>query len=112
MGTVVWPAQPAIVTEWIRQSRQAERAAWNTMMTGANRVEDIITVADQAFTLLTAAFEMPADVRAAYEAWAKEWNALVRQQREARQRRINAREVAAVRAAACPRCFATHAGEC
>jgi hypothetical protein len=29
-----------------------------------------------------------------------------------RQARVNAREVAAVRSAACPRCFSTHRGEC
>lgn len=28
------------------------------------------------------------------------------------QARLNAREVSAVRSAACPRCFTTHAGEC
>lgn len=32
--------------------------------------------------------------------------------RDARQARVNAREVAQVRQAACPRCFSTHAGEC
>jgi hypothetical protein len=29
-----------------------------------------------------------------------------------RQTRVNARQVAQVRQSACPRCFATHAGEC
>lgn len=51
-----------------------------------------------------------------YDRQARVWNAEVARQqaeREARlQARKNAREVAAVRAAACPRCFATHAGEC
>ena len=45
-----------------------------------------------------------------------EWNQIVGAARQAcndrRQAKINAREVAAVKAAACPTCFATHAGEC
>jgi len=32
--------------------------------------------------------------------------------RDAAQAQVNARDLAKVRAAACPRCFATHAGEC
>lgn len=39
-----------------------------------------------------------------------QWNAIARADR--RQAKINAREVAKVRAAACTECFVTHAGEC
>lgn len=46
---------------------------------------------------------------AAYNAAADAHNAKVR---AARQARINAREVSAIRAAACPRCMSTHPGEC
>lgn len=45
-----------------------------------------------------------------------EWNAIARAVRarraDRRQAKVNAREVAKVRAAACPECFVTHAGEC
>lgn len=45
----------------------------------------------------------------AYNKAAREYN---ERARAARQAKINAREVAKVRAAACPRCTITHAGEC
>lgn len=45
-----------------------------------------------------------------------EWNTIARAVRarraDRRQAKVNAREVAKVRAAACPTCFASHAGEC
>jgi hypothetical protein len=45
-----------------------------------------------------------------------EWNTIASAARarraERRQAKVNAREVAKVRAAACGTCFATHAGEC
>lgn len=46
---------------------------------------------------------------AAYNAAAGAHNAQVRARRQAR---ANAAEVAALRAAACPRCMSTHPGEC
>lgn len=49
----------------------------------------------------------------------REWDEHIARLRSARQAqadrkqaRVNARVVAAVRSAACPRCFSTHAGEC
>lgn len=45
-----------------------------------------------------------------------EWNEIARAVNERiksrRQAKINAREISKIRAAACPVCFATHAGEC
>jgi Zn finger protein HypA/HybF involved in hydrogenase expression len=53
---------------------------------------------------------------AAYDRQVQAWNEACARYREAadarQQARKNAREVAAVRAAACPSCFATHAGDC
>lgn len=52
----------------------------------------------------------------AYRASVRTWNEYVDSHNAAikanRQARRNAREVSAVRSAACPRCFSTHAGEC
>jgi hypothetical protein len=51
-----------------------------------------------------------------YNAQAKVWNAWLKSEERARkienQARKNTRETAAVRAGACARCMATHAGEC
>lgn len=44
-----------------------------------------------------------------YNAAVATWNAAIKAKRQAR---LNAVEVAKVRAAACPVCFATHPGEC
>jgi hypothetical protein len=53
---------------------------------------------------------------ARYDREVDEYNAAVRDYNAAiaaaAQARVNALQVAKVRAAACPRCFATHAGEC
>jgi hypothetical protein len=53
---------------------------------------------------------------ARYEREADEYNAAVAvhnaASRGAAQARVNAREVAQIRDAACPNCFATHAGQC
>jgi hypothetical protein len=46
---------------------------------------------------------------AKYNAAATAWNAYVKDERQARK---NARQIAAVRSATCPRCTMTHAGEC
>ena len=46
---------------------------------------------------------------ARYNAAATAWNEHIRTERQARR---NAREVATVRAQTCPRCFASHPGEC
>jgi hypothetical protein len=44
------------------------------------------------------------------------WNVIITRAKirngERRQAKINAREVASIRAAACPVCFSTHTGEC
>lgn len=103
------PAQPEIVRAWMRESRTLERQATATLFSGRT---DIIATAEEVMGLLTAAFVMPDDVRTAYERWAGEYNAVVARINAERQARINAREVAKVRASACPSCFATHAGEC
>lgn len=113
MSTLSLPAQPEIVRDWMRRSKILERQAESVLFsTGLAPDGDVLAAADRVLTMLNAAFVMPENVRLEYERWATEYNAVVAKIRAERQARANAREVARVRASACPRCFATHAGEC
>jgi hypothetical protein len=105
------PAQPQIVRDWIRSSRTAERSATNALF-GISSVDAVNDAVTAVIGALEAAFTIPADVRLAYEKWADEYNAIVERHNAEVQARRNAREVAKIRAAACPSCFATHAGDC
>lgn len=107
------PQQPEIYLQWLRRSRQEENRATAMLLSGAlSATPDVFRTANAVFETLTAAFTIPAEVEEAYESWRQEWNAGVDKIRAERQRRINAREVSKIRSAACPSCYATHAGEC
>jgi hypothetical protein len=90
-----------------------ERVLYASAQPGA-QVADMMRQMDEALNRMSAWLASP-EVRAEEQRIAVH-NTRVRAQRArkalARQRVINAREVAAVRSAACPRCLATHAGEC
>lgn len=111
---LVLPEQPEIVREWFRRSRQGENRATEMLLRPAPGTNpfDVIGRADEVLAVLTSAFAIPAEVAEAYESWRGEYNAVVAKINQRRQARINAREISAVRSAACPRCFSTHAGEC
>ena len=105
------PEQPELVREWFRHSRREENRA-TQMMFSPTLDTSVIDRAEEIAAVLTSAFSIPTDVAEAYESWRVEYNAEVAKIRAARQARINAREITKIRNAACPSCFATHAGEC
>lgn len=112
MTTITLPRQPEAVREWIRRSRAEENRAFNTLRYGTCDPSQIIDRANEILGMLVSSFTMPPEIEAAYEVWRSEYNAAVAALNAERQRAANAREVAAIRSAACPRCFATHPGEC
>jgi len=85
-----------------------------------SRGRDVSLLEDTALALRNAMLCRRTDAQLAdearYEREVDEYNAAVRAYNAAveaaKQARVNARGVAKVRASACPRCFATHAGEC
>lgn len=107
------PRQPEIYVRWLADSARKERRADALLLAGSIAINpDIIGTANAVLEALTSAFTIPPDVAEAYENWRQEYNAGVTKLHQERQARINAREIAKIRAAACTRCFATHAGEC
>jgi hypothetical protein len=112
------PPQPPAVREWLQEQRRADNAAVRllngTVRAALAGVPTAALVDPEEITALMARAlaPMPAEIRAAYDAWATAYNKIVDARNAERQARINGRETAKVRAQACPRCFTTHPGEC
>lgn len=108
-----FPATPQSVKEWnakvrkIRRDRAKEQVAEGMSRELASLVSMIGPLKPGEKPLV-----IPDNVLRDYAAYVAEWNRVVEARRKAAQTRINAREVANVRNAACPRCYSTHAGEC
>lgn len=114
------PAQPEDLRWLIKDHNMAMRALNNAIRYGhqigisAETLADLAADVRAARALIREWYAHPngieyAAVVARYNAEAAEWNAALERAKQARR---NAVEVAKVRTAACPRCFATHAGEC
>jgi hypothetical protein len=103
---------PHSVREWNRYARAAQRRANAAMQDALAEV----TTAGEAMALImdsvTSSLRVPANVLRDYEQYHRAWYAERDRQVAQRQAAANAREVNAMRAAACPSCFATHPGEC
>lgn len=125
MSTIVRPAKPVQPRE-LRDLIDCHNAAQRAANGAVRGMVHGLPGMGEAFTRYTEeAAEWSAEIRRwydetpegrAYYASVQTWNAYVHASRaEAkvnRQVRANAREVSAVRSAACPRCFSTHPGEC
>lgn len=98
MERVPVPNQPEELRAAIRAHNRTVRREMRELLAGVLEVTDISKASPE--------------LRAAYNAWVDTYNAAVRHNRIVAQTRKNAREVQAVRTAACRVCYATHAGEC
>lgn len=108
------PRQPEIVRRWLQDRRSATRRVFgvvDSVAAGGATIDEVMAI-DFRTLIADSLQEPPAEVAQAYRQWASEYNKIVHQINAERQARINAAEVQKIRSAACPVCFATHAGEC
>lgn len=104
------PQQPQ-PSAYVRRGMAAQRAFWGGRRSADMSIDEMCELA--AGTGRTASQQAEVDQ---YNTQVATWNAWVRATRQAKkvqaQTRKNAAEVRAVRAQACPVCFASHPGEC
>lgn len=110
-----FPATPQSVIEWnakVRAARRERMAQYGQDTAGLPRslAEMVVNIAaEQAGE---ERLEVPEQTRKDYAAYLAEWNRVANARNAEQQARRNRTEVAKVRAQACPRCFASHPGEC
>jgi hypothetical protein len=92
------PHQPEALRAAIRAHNRNMRREVRAVMAGVLEPADISKASPE--------------LRAAYNAWAEQYNAAVRHNRRVAQAQANRRQVQALLRDACPHCKATHPGEC